>query len=465
MRSTTREADFVNPEKKDNAMIAGGELRPFVRVLVLLVAAYTLWLVSFWPGVLGEDSLAILLEVQTQGEFRSGKPVFWYLFVKALFEPTLRVEAPIAVQLLLAALVFSRILGWCWARGLKKTFAFLLVFVCLAPHMIFFAGSLYPDGVFSVAVSGLLFELWLVVQSRKLSTASLLMCSILLPFAVFARANGLIFLAPVLYTTVVLKGSDRLKLLAVGFTWCAVVFIGGKVHGAESHDTLYPLALFETVNFLQPRPMNLWQERPRISEKTLQSLTRQQPVQKILENYDRDYWDPLIQKPDGPRLNSLSRSDKRTIVKEFFRYNLWQNMPAFLASRVNIFMVSALAQGGMVSIEYTSHVLPQIKTASEFRRFQLHSLTSALNSVHEFGMRYRWLLWTPWVGIALLFMMLRRGMRAKDGPMLMIAIPMAIQLLAIFVFSIAGEYRYLLPFFTLPLVALPVLATASRRQP
>ena len=462
MRSTTQEADFVNPNKAGDVMSATGELQPFLRVLVLLVAAYTLWLLTFWPGVLGEDSYAILLEVQSQGTFRSGKPVFWYLFVKTFFEPTGLVEAPIAVQLLLSALVFSRILGWCWARGLKKTFAFLLVLVCLAPHMIFFAGSLYPDGVFSVAVSGLLFELWLVVQSRKLSLASLLMCLILLPFAVFARPNGLIFLAPMLYAAVVLQGSDRAKLLAVGFTWCAVVLIGVKVHGGGSQDTLYPLALFETVNFLQPRPMNLWQEKPRVSDQTLQSLTRQQPIQKIIANYDRDYWDPLIHKPDGPQLNSLSRVDKKTIVKEFFRYNLWQNLPAFLASRVNIFMVSALAQGGLVGIEYASHLLPKINTASEFRRFQLNALASALNTVHAFSMKYRWLLWTPWVGIALLFMMLNRGMRAKNGPMLMIAIPMAIQLLAIFFFSIAGEYRYLLPFFTLPLVALPVLANTAR---
>jgi glycosyltransferase involved in cell wall biosynthesis len=33
--------------------------------------------------------------------------------------------------------------------------------------------------------------------------------------------------------------------------------------------------------------------------------------------------------------------------------------------------------------------------------------------------------------------------------------------LLLFCFSIAGEYRYLLPFFTLPLVALPVLATTA----
>lgn len=442
-----------------------GRPDPFIYVLALLVVAYGIWLLTFWPGVLGEDSLAILREVQTHRTFTSGKPVFWYFFVKTFFEPTGLVEVPIGVQLFLSAVVFARILGWCWAHGLRKTFAFLLVFVCLAPHMIFYIGSLYPDAIFAVAASGLLFELWLIAQTRKLSRVSLLMCLITLPFAVFARANGIVFLGPVLYAAALLERADRSKLLAVSLTWCAIAVTGVISDDARSHDVLYPFALFETVNFLQPRPMNLWPERPRVSEKTIQSLTRYQPMQKIIENYDRDYWDPLVYKSTGPHLGSLSPADEKTIVSEFFRYNLWQNVPAFLASRVNIFMVSALAQGGLQSVEYAPHVLAQIRSESQFRRFHLTTLESVLISVHAFSEKYRWLLWTPWLGIALLFIMVRRGFRAKSGPMLIVAIPMAVQLLAIFALSIAGEYRYLLPFFTLPLVALPALATAAPNQP
>lgn len=439
-------------------------LVPFLCVLALLLTTYTVWWITFWPGVLGEDSLAILLEVQTQGKFQSGKPAFWYFFVKTFFAPDGRVEAPIGFQFLISAIIFSRILSWCWTHGLRKIFTFLLLFICLAPHMIFFIGSLYADGIFSVAVAGLLFELWLMAKSRHLNHTSLWMFLVTFPFAIFARTNGTVFLLAVIYATTLLPRIDKIKIIAISLMWCGLVLTGNKIHNTHSHGTIYPLVLFETVNFLQPRPMNLWREKPRVSEETIQTLTKHQPLEKIIQNYDRDYWDPLQYKPDGPKLGNIDRKHQKIIIKEFFRHNLWQNMPAFISSRVNVFMVSALAQGGLVSIDYASSVLPQIQTKSTFRPFQWSSLESPLKSIHSFSEKYRWLLWTPLLGIALLLIMLHRGYHAHSASMLVVAIPMAIQLIAIFIFSIAGEYRYLLPFFTLPLVALPALSVAAHEK-
>lgn len=449
---------------KNNAPPSLKMMRPFFCVFLLLLTVYAVWLFTFLPGVLGEDSLAILWEVQTRGVFQSGKTVFWYFFVKTFFVPTGLVEAPIGFQFFISAIIFARILSWCWAEGLKKIFVFLLVFVCLAPHMIIFMGALYPDGIFSVAVAGLLFELWLVNKKRQLSYASLLIIIIAFPFAVFSRSNGIIFLAAVFYSIAAIKNVDRIKLIAVSFLWCMLALVATKTHKTYSHGSLYPLAIFETANFLQPRPMNLWREKPRVSEETINILTKYQTIEKIVANYDRDYWDPLNYKPDGPKLGDLEKKEKKIIVKEFFRYNIWQNIPAFLSSRVNVFLVSALAQGGMVSIDYASQVLPQIETKSSFRSLQWRALESQLKNLHALSEKYRWLLWTPFVGIVLLIMMLRRGFYALNKPMLVVAIPMGIQLIAIFIFSIAGEYRYLLPFFTLPLVALPALAIAVREK-
>jgi hypothetical protein len=431
-------------------------------VFLVLGVTYAGWLLTFWPGVLGEDSIAVLLELQSDGTLPSGKPAFWHYFVKVAFQPTGLVEVPVGFQLLLAALVFSRILGWCWVHGLKKTALFLAVFICLAPHMIFFIGSLYADGIYAVAGAGLLFELWLIARARQVTAPSLAFIAIELPFAVFMRTNGLILLAAVVYVAILLKGAGRLKFLAVNAIWCAVAAAGVAAHNGGSHGVLYPLALFESVNFLQPRPMNLWREKPRISQETIEALTRHQPLPKIVANYDRDYWDPLVHWPNGPHLGGLSPADQEIIVREFFRYNLWQNIPAFAASRVNIFLVSTLAQGGLVSLEYAPHVLAQVRTRSEFRRFHLDNLASMLTAVHAWSERYRWLLWSPLLGIALLFVMAHRGVRTANPSLLVVALPMLAQLLGIVLFSIAGEYRYLLPYFTLPLVALPALAAAEQ---
>lgn len=41
-----------------------------------------------------------------------------------------------------------------------------LLLIRIAPHVVFYLGSLSADGIFSVAVTGLTFELWLVARPR-----------------------------------------------------------------------------------------------------------------------------------------------------------------------------------------------------------------------------------------------------------------------------------------------------------
>ena len=67
--------------------------------------------------------------------------------------------------------------------------------------------------------------------------------------------------------------------------------------------------------------------------------------------------------------------------------------------------------------------------------------------------------------MGLLFWALRIGIRKRDVAFLLVSIPMLLQLAGIFVFSIAGEYRYLLHFFTLPLALLPLIVAHKRREP
>lgn len=441
----------------------------FWTMLALLVSAYGFWLAVFWPGVLGEDSVAVLLEVQDPDAFRSGKTVLWYYYVKWFYQGTGLVEVPIAVALLLCAVILARMLAWYLQNGLGKTWAFALFAICLAPHMVYFMGTLYPDGLFAVAVAGLLFELWLAVTRRFVSSASLFMVAITLPFAVFARPNGLVFLAPAILASAWVHRGGRRWLLFIVSGWCALIFIGTTWHKTTTQESLFPLAAFETAGFMQTRAMNdLWNrfphmndpwvlKEPKVSENAVQALSRNSSLAALQDYRDPAYWDMLVFHPDGPRIGGLSQDDKDTVVREFFTRNLWHNLPDFLASRVNVFVSAALAQGGFPALTYSSNVLQRVRSASSYRRFHLDNAESALSRLHAWSYQGRWLLWTPWVGLSLLACAVVRGLRRQNVALLLVSIPMILQLGAIFAFSIAGEYRYLLPFFTLPLVLLPAL--------
>ena len=86
-----------------------------------------------------------------------------------------------------------------------------------------------------------------------------------------------------------------------------------------------------------------------------------------------------------------------------------------------------------------------------------------MRQAYEFSFSHRWILWSPLPGVLLLLGLLWRAIGQRNRPLLMLSVPLALQLGGIVFFSIAGEYRYVMPFFTLS----PVLLSAwelSRRE-
>src|SRR5260370_38899730 len=82
----------------------------------------------------------------------------------------------------------------------------------------------------------------------------------------------IIFLVPVAVLALWLWKQNRrasvflTTLLALN---CLLIGLINSSHPNRSHGSLYPLVIYETVNFLQPRPMNLWVASPRVSQKTV----------------------------------------------------------------------------------------------------------------------------------------------------------------------------------------------------
>ena len=395
----------------------------------------------------------------------SGKSVLWYNFVKILYSGHERVEVPIGFLMLLSAILLARILSWIWNKDLRKTAIFLLIFICLTPHFTYFIGTLYPDGIYSVAATALLFEIWLIARYREINKLSILIIFITFPFAVFMRANGLVFTIPLVWLVYILWADSRKSAIwisAIILGWFAMHGIAKRIHPNQAQGAMYPLAIYETVNFLRHRPMNLWVASPRVSEKTIKTLEKYNQLSVYQEHFDPDYWDPLVFRQEGPKVMSLSDKDKTLIIKEFFRYNIWRNIPSFIGSRFNIFLSASFAQGGLPSHTYSQYIIPEINSKSVYRSFHLDKLEAIFFDIYNKSYKARWLFWTPFLGLILVFAGLIRGTSTRNIPLLLVAFPMFIQFAGIFLFSTAAEYRYILPFFTIPLVLLPALQLEQR---
>ncbi|WP_338499616.1 hypothetical protein [Delftia tsuruhatensis] len=437
--------------------------RRFLLLLTFLGIAYALWLLAFWPGVLGQDSLAIMLEVETDRVAQAGKPAFWYLYNLWLYGPWRLVEAPIIVQMCVSTIVSARILSWMLGQRLYKSFWYCLFFVTLAPSVLYYSIALYSDGIYAMAMMGMLFEIWLCYRARRIDAVACGMLALTIPFALFARPNGFINTIGLVALFFVLPRLHRWKLLAVTLPWCAIALFANTQYKYHTPiGSVFPLALYETVGFMEHRPMGLWEyDKPRISDKSVEALTSTgKSLAHILKFHDHYYWDPLIFSDEGPALLHLPKQAKKTIVKEFFKYNLWHNFPAFMASRVNIFTYAALANGGLPPPEAAQYILSQTKSESSilFRELLPHQI---LMPWYNFALEYRAIFWAPWLGLFLILATTAKAWRLRDRSGLVVCSVFVLQLTAVFFFSIAGEYRYLLSFFTAPLVLLPVFTSLS----
>ena len=420
-------------------------------------------MIAFWPGIFGLDSFAVLWEVQDPVTApNSGKTRFFQAFVTATFGTTLRMETPILVHLMLAALVMARICGFCWDQGWRPTAVIMLLLIGLAPHLVFQVGSLYPDGIFAVASVALLFELWLSVRRGRISAMSLLIVALVLPFALWARSNGAVFWIAVIYALWRLRGRQRIRLAVVVVAWCALALGVSQTDRADGQSALFPLTVFETVNFMHPRPMFADGVGKHVSAKTLETMHRYADDATLMGSYDPSYWDTLVYREDGPRLGRMTGADRDVIMSEFFRHNLWKNLPAFMASRVHVFLFAALAEGPTLKPEDTRQVLRFIRNESTYRAFGAATLARQLEKVHAASYRARWLLWTPFVGIGLLLWLFFSALARRQWDEAVLTLPMVAQLGGIFLLSSAGEYRYLLPFFVLPMALLPMLLARVR---
>jgi hypothetical protein len=160
----------------------------------------------------------------------------------------------------------------------------------------------------------------------------------------------------------------------------------------------------------------------------------------------------------------LPKKSEKALVKEFFSVNLWRNIPAFVSSRVNVFLVSFLGMGGFPGVNGAYLYLPRTSAQSEVTPVDIGQVGKAMTAIYDFSFKHRWILWTPLWGLLLAFVLLKLALKHQDRTLLWIVVPLLAQLGGVFVFSIAGEYRYLLMFYVSTAALLPMLVVHRKER-
>lgn len=441
--------------------------RVYLCIGLFLSTVYLCWYTGVWPGPMGQDGYSLIANINQGAPKYTGKDAAWLLYALATYGTTQRIEVLILPLLLLHVAIFTRMTGWLYVRKFQKTAIGLIFAVGCTPHVLNYATSLYPDSIFSLAFIALLFELWIILNKEKIKFSNAVALFFLMPAAIFFKSNGIILLLPISYALWKLKNSSRWILLGIVFFWTLTIQIGNRTTDlGKGHGALQPLILFETVNFMQSRPMALWENRHMVTDKTKEIIYRYISQSDIDLLYDRDYWDTLWhQNQDRVKFRQMSREDSKNLRNEFFKYNLWRNLPAFLSSRVNIFFASALAQGGMVGPDNAKHGLRNVDTLSTFSPLGIEQHTELINKIYDRSYSLRFLLWSPFFGIFLLFYSLRKAILDRKMVNFLISLTLVFQLFGIALFSIAAEYRYLLMFFYAPLLFFPLFLQNSTGRP
>ena len=325
-------------------------IRIYLSTSLVLLLVYLTWYVGVWPGPMGQDGYSLIANINQGGARHTCKDPAWLLYALGTYGLSQRIEVLVLPLVLLQVAILSRIIGWVYIHRHPRVATGLLVLVACAPHVLNYGTSLYPDAIFSLAFVAVLFEIWLALRHGRMSGWTIAWLFILFPAACYFKGNGFIMLVPLTYLAVRLKGTGRWALVATVLFWTMAIQWGGKAADlGRGHSAMKPLILFETVNFMQTRPMNLWETRHMVTDRTKEIMYRYISQEDIDRLYDRDYWDTLWhQHHDRVRFYEMSKTDFRRLRTDFLTYNLWRNIPAFTASRINIFLASALAQGGMV---------------------------------------------------------------------------------------------------------------------
>ena len=427
--------------------------------LLLIIGAYAIFLIGMWPGVLAEDSLAVIRYLDGLSPFASGKTAFWMGFIDLTYNTTKRVEVPILLLASLCALVLCRIQLYLLNQRAYKSFFFCLVFITLAPHLIVLNITLIGDGIFAVATIGLFFEIYISCKRKRIHITSVIFILLTSSFAIMTRTNGIAAFIPMIAALFWLPKKYKLILgFIAGINLTGMLLLNKtQDNNNKPQSAIFSLVIWETINFLQPPTFQLPTSFNRVSPKTIATLEELTPIDHYLKFYDREYWDPLNFDPQGPAVGRLTKKQRKILTQEFFKHNLFGNFGAFMGSRTHVFFSSAFAYSGLPWPSYTPVVLSQTQSISQSIKAADDSFYKIPDKIYVESFIKRSLLWNPCVAIIILFIGFYKFSRKPKTIEFAITSTLILQLFGIFFFSAASEFRYLSVIVYSPLIILPML--------
>ncbi len=413
---------------------------------------FTVWWLAFFPALMSPDSH----NQWTQSSIFRLNDWIPYLHTILIISLRLLWDSPAIValfQIIWTSILFSWIFSYCIKRGGSKwvTYLMFLLFITSIPIAIYNL-TVWKDIPFSLSLITIGFMLVRLKTEQIIwNWKDIALLTLFSIAAVQFRHNGIIYivLLPLICSIFFFKQISNV----IKFTGILLL--------------LFLITYFALPNILKVKPMPAWFDQMYIYQATTgfyarlpdadmtqeskELIAASLPGENIAQIYDPRYMDPIIfnKHQDKNLIGSSNFWDKLT--KDFFSYNLIHNFDIYITDRWD--MMHSVITGRVYVISEES-IVPGKQSLLPSLRIHLSQLLAWLMLYEQKPIRS--IIWGTSIGLILLLITFIIGLAKKRYEMLIFSSILLVQVPVLFVFNVAGDWRYMYFIYLAIFVCIPL---------
>ncbi len=427
--------------------------KPFVVFFVLEFIVLLLWWFSFYPAVLSSDSIEQWRQA-TSFQFNDWHPYLHTLLLAGLRQLWDSPAVMVLFQILCTAFLFAYIFHYLWNKEVNRyllvvCFALVLVSVPVGINTV----NLWKDTLFSLALVGMAFSVMVVFFEKKAPSKLQFLMLLLSAIAVIQfRKNGIIyigFLPVLLFIYFGKKIWIRWFISLVIVLFLSLQYWLFGILEVEPTPELYRnIPVYHaTAGFYARMPLTIMTTA---SKRFMEKLFS---PEDLVSKYNPIAVDSIFW---SDRLNRelLSSSEFKTIVEaDFYRYNLWINLPTYLGDRVNMFVATVFGYNSLYSdsIDINAYGLKLTPILS-----QLHDVLVRLLNFTRGNLLLLVMVWSAWLGCVLCFVLFVDSIYRRRYHFQIFASILLVQMPFLFFLSPSASWRYVYFMYLALLIIFPI---------